>query len=184
MAFLRAAGRCAGALLLAFALTAGSGPTTASELTEAQAKAALLYNFAGFVEWPPGVSARGLVIGVAGDADVFEALRSVNGTTINGHEISVRSISDGDEPSRCQVLYLPAVRERASTAHLRRVAASPVLTVGDSATFMRDGGIVRIFFEGARLRFEVSLPNAERARLRISSKVLGLARRVQTGGTP
>jgi hypothetical protein len=153
-------------------------------VTEAQAKAALLYNLLAFVEWPQGATGdKSLVIGVAGDTEVLDALRQVGVRAIKGHPVAVRDVREEDDPTHCHVLYLAAARDRMTAGLLRRVTGAPVLTVGDASEFERRGGIVFVYFERARLRFDVSLSNANKAQLKISSKVLGLARSVTTDGT-
>jgi YfiR/HmsC-like len=173
------------ALLLSAVLLVGVGEVRAriGSVTEAQAKAALLYNFLAFVEWPPGAADdKRFVIGVAGDADVLDALRPVAGQAVKGHAVLVREIREEDDPTQCHVLYLSAARDRMTAAILRRVAGAPVLTVSDGNEFARRGGIVFVYFDQSRLRFDVSLANANKAQLKISSKVLGLARTVKSDG--
>ena len=155
----------------------------AGSVTEAQAKAALVYNLLAFVEWPPNApSDKSFVIGVVGDTDVLEALRPVARQVVKGHSVLVRDIREDDDPTQCHVLYLAAARERMTTAILRRVVGTPVLTVSDGAEYAKRGGIVFVYFDDARLRFDVSLVNANKAQLKISSKVLGLARSVKADG--
>jgi hypothetical protein len=154
-------------------------------VTQAQAKAALLYNLLAFVDWPQGaVDDKSFVIGVAGDAEVLEALRHVGARAIKGHPVAVRDIHEDDDPTQCHVLYLAADRDRMTSDLLHRVSGAPVLTVGNGSEFEKRGGIVFVYFERAHLRFDVSLPNANKAQLKISSKVLGLARSVTADGTP
>lgn len=182
MALLNRAARLA--LLLAATLVVSAGVRAATgSVTEAQAKAALVYNLLAFVEWPPGAADdKSFVIGVAGDGDVLDALRQVARQVVKGRTVIVRDIGEEDDPTRCQILYLSAAHDRMSAAIQRRVASAPVLTVGDGSEFARRGGIVYVYFDEARLRFDVSLVNANKAQLKISSKVLGLARAVKADG--
>jgi hypothetical protein len=141
-------------------------------LTEAQAKATLLYNLPYFVEWPEDRATSPIVVGVAGAGDVVEALRQLVGR--GQRPLGVRPIADDDD-GPCQVLFVPAEREAGSAALLSRAVGRSVLTVGDAPGFTRRGGVIRIYFEHSRLRFDINQRNAERARLRISSKLLALA---------
>jgi hypothetical protein len=77
------------------------------------------------------------------------------------------------------VLYLSRIADRALAATLARVAAMPVLTVGEQEHFTQLGGIIRVYPEGNRLRFEVNMTHALGVRLKISSRVLDLARLVR-----
>lgn len=153
----------------------------AAPITEPQAKASLLFNLAAFVEWPSAALAGGdrLSICVAGDADVLLALRSFDGRAIDGHAIASRAIAEDEDPTSCHILFVSGAREQTMTL-VRRAADRPVLTVGDGAQFARQGGTLRVFFEQSRLRFEINTTNAARTRLRISSKMLGLARVVKS----
>ena len=167
--------------LVAGILAARSLLLHAGPLTEPQAKASLLFNLAAFVEWPSTALAGGdrLLICVAGDPDVIAALQPYEGKAIDGHVIASRAVGDQDDPSGCHILFVSGAREQALTL-VRRAADQPVLTVGDGAHFVRQGGTVRVFFEESRLRFEVNTTNAARTRLKISSRMLGLARVVRT----
>ena len=173
--------------MLAIAMVfGGSGaPVVARSVTEAQAKAALLYNFVAFVDWPQAaIDARTtFVIGVAGDADVLDALHPIAGQTLKGHPIAIRDVREDEDPTQCHVLYFPATRDRTTASLLHRAVDAPVLTVGDSTDFSKRGGIVTVYFDQSRLRFDVNLANAHRAQLKISSKALGLARAVKSDGT-
>lgn len=163
------------AMIAVRSLVSHAGP-----ITEPQAKASLLFNLAAFVEWPSTALAAGdpLAICVAGDPDVLVALRPFDGRAIDGHAVTSRAVTDDEDPSTCHILFVSGAREPA-LALVRRAADRPVLTVGDGAQFARQGGTLRVFFEQSRLRFEINTTNAARTRLKISSKMLGLARVVK-----
>ena len=151
----------------------------ATPITEPQAKANLLFNVGAFVEWPSGALADRLTICVAGDADVLAALRTYEGKPIQAHVITSRAVADDGDPSTCHILFVSGSREQ-SLGLVARAADRPVLTVGDGVDFVRQGGAVRVFFEQARIRFEVNTTAVARTRLKVSSKLLGLARVVRT----
>ena len=153
----------------------------AGPLTEPQAKASLLFNLGGFVEWPPaalGASDR-INICVAGDPDVLEALRPYAGRHIDGRGVTSRAVVDDEDPAGCHILFVSASRDRLALVY--RVADRPIVTVGDSPEFARQGGALRVFFEQSRIRFEINTTTVARAKLRVSSKMLGLARLVRSG---
>lgn len=156
-------------------LVAYAGP-----ITEPQAKASLLLNLAAFVEWPPNVlgPTDRLTICVAGDPDVLAALRGYDARPLDGRSVAPRAIGGDDDPSACHILFVSASRDR--HALMQRVADRPVLTVGDAPEFARQGGVLRVFFEQSRLRFEVNTTTVARTKLRVSSKMLGLARLVRS----
>jgi hypothetical protein len=155
---------------------------SANPITEPQAKASLLYNLPAFVEWPSATLGIGdrLSICVAGDPDVLVALKSYEGRAIVGHAVTSRAVVDDGDPTTCHILFVSGAREPA-LALVRRAADSPVLTVGDGLQFTRQGGALRVFFEQSRIRFEINTTIVARTRLKLSSKMLGLARIVRSG---
>ena len=151
-------------------------------LTEAQLKAGFLYNFAQFVEWPlRSADDDSFVIGVIGDVNFDGALEQMKGREVNGRKIAVQFIDEQDDVTGCAILFIAAPDDRATASALARVGSSPVLTVGESARFTKLGGIIRLYKEHDKLRFEVNVSRAQSAGLRISSKMLGLAR-ITKGG--
>jgi len=151
----------------------------AAPISEPQAKAALLYNLPAFVEWPADPGA-GVVIGIVGAPDVADALTSLIKRETPGR-IDLRPLSEHDDPTGVHVVFVSSDRDVASAALLRHAADRPILTVGDAEGFTRRGGIIGVYFEGTRIRFEISMRNAARAHLRISSKLLSLATVVDKG---
>ena len=152
----------------------------AEPVPEAQVIASFLYNMTLFVEWPSSnPPTPRVLIGVVGADDVVNALRSVEGRRVRGREIVVRALRAGDDPLECQILFLPQLG-RGNQPWLVATEGQPVLTVGDDEHFIRSGGMVRLYFEQSRLRFDINVKRAASAQLRISSKVLGLARTTGT----
>jgi hypothetical protein len=166
--------------LVVCALATWGGASSAT-VTEAQLKAGFLYNFAQFVEWPTNGTGNELVIGVMGDVNFDGALEQMRGREVNGRKIDVQFVDEQDDVSGCAILFIAAPDDRATASALARVGGSPVLTVGESARFTKLGGIIRLFKESDKLRFEVNVTRAQTAGLRISSKMLGLARITKEG---
>jgi YfiR/HmsC-like len=140
---------------------------------EYQVKAAYLFNFAKFIEWPPAAQSGPLTICVAGQnpfGDVLE--ETLRGEMVNGRPLAMRVIA-GPEPS-CHVVFVP--QGAGTTAYLRAAQGSPILTVGETADFLSEGGIIRFVLEAGKVRFQIDSKAAERAELRISSHLLRLAR--------
>lgn len=157
----------------------------AQEVSEAQVKAAFVYNFARFTEWPPAAFAAPdapIIIGVVEDASFAHTLeQTVKGKQINGRGIRVKPItSDADLKGRLHVVYLPSSSGRSTLAAL---AGASVLTVGDSENFIRAGGMIRLYVQDTHVRFAINPDSAERARLKLSSRLLALARIVRGAGT-
>ncbi len=137
---------------------------SASEL-EAKVKAAYIYNFVKFVEWPSRPAK--IKVCVIGDDTVSSMLSSL---AAKGAAMELTA-----SPSECHLLYL-SVSEQKTKELLQKSAKHGVLTVGDSANFIHHGGTVALYEEGGKIKFAVSLPAATRANLKISSKLLELAK--------
>ena len=162
------------AILLLTPMTA-----VAQDVTEPALKAAFIYNFAKFTEWPADAVATGapLVLCVLGDAAIGEALeRVVKGRTLAGHSISVSQAPPGRPLEACHIAYVSGVTASQAAEVVAGVRDAPVLTISDVEGFIKLGGIAQFFFEHGQLRFDVKLASAKRARLQISSKLLALAR--------
>jgi hypothetical protein len=168
--------RAAVALLLAAAAT-GRPIAQAPHFDETQVKAAFLINVGLFAEWPAGaMTGQGFVVAIFGDDALASALeQSARGKKAQGRELLVKRLAGNDDSCACQVLFLSQSDGRRSTEWLRTVKASPVLTVGETPAFLRDGGALRFYVESERLRFSVNQENAQRAGLRLSSQLLKLA---------
>lgn len=169
------------ALLLAV-LLAVPGGLRAQAAGEYDLKAAFLYNFAKFVDWPPaafpepGSSFRICVLGRDPFGGSLQA--AVNGEEIAGHRLTVMRSESLAKPSGCQILFVSRSERDQTREILAAVKDSPVLTVGDVPGFLEQGGIINFLLEGNKVRFEINNEAAARAKLNISSKLLQLARRV------
>ena len=145
-------------------------------MDESQVKAAFLFNFAKFVQWP--VEDRGpLVIGVVGDDAFGDVVQKVvQGRTVNGRDLAARRLSVGDQTAGCSVVFIAGSRQRDAADVLQRTHGA-VLTVGETPQFVRDGGMVRFFVEDNHLRFQIDQSTAKAVGLKISSQLLTLAAR-------
>ncbi len=166
------------ALLLAGgALT--SGPGAGQAVAEGDLKAAFVFNFTVFTQWPPDALAGGAPISLCASAAsaLYPSLNTLNDKLVNGHRISVRAAA---APLRaCHVLVLDrADRERWGQLK-RELAGAAVLTVSDDRVIGADGAVIALVVEDDRIGFEVDLSAARNARLGLSSKLLRLARSVQ-----
>jgi hypothetical protein len=151
----------------------------AQDVTESALKAAFVYNFAKFTEWPAdAVPASGpFVMCVVGDADVGEDLeRTVKGRLLAGRSIVVSLVEGTASQGACHVLYVSRVTADEAAHIVAALSNAPVLTISDVAGFTRRGGMAQFFFENSQLRFGIRAESATRARLRISSQLLVLAK--------
>lgn len=174
MALLR---RPAALLALLFAVPALLGAQTASEY---DVKAAFLYNFAKFVDWPPEAfpDPNSLKVCVLGDDPFGKSLRSVAGEQVGSHKLTVMQADSLSKPAGCQILFISHSERDKLQQILSTVRDSPVLTVGDTDGFATRGVIINFVLEGSKVRFEINTESADRAGIKISSKLLQLAKRI------
>jgi len=144
-------------------------------------KAAYLFNFAKLVEWPATTAADSLTICFVGAQGVHAAFaRTVGDKPVGARRIVVKPmLAPAESRAGCDVVYLDAAMAGGSQPIESSV---PALTVSDAQDFAAHGGMIELFPEGNRLRFNINLPSAQRAGLRISSSLLQLAARVEKGG--
>ena len=151
---------------------------------EAQIKAAFLYKFGDFVQWPPAVFARPdapFAIGVMGAEDVAAALEQlVADRTVQGRPVVVRRVRRGDALSGLHVLFIGHADAGRLAETLAAAKGQPLLTVTESDNAISQGSIINFVADESRVRFDVALPSAERGQLKISSRLLAVARRVIT----
>jgi hypothetical protein len=143
-------------------------------------KAAFLYRFAGYVEWPGGALAPQFTIAVLGaDGVASELQRLLPDHVIQGRPAQVRVIKTPQEIDGAQIVYI-GVRHSADTRAVVAAAGSrPVLIVTDDERGLDEGGAVNFMMVDRRVRFEVSLTAADRSGLKISSELLSVAARVE-----
>lgn len=177
----RRPGRAAAAVL-GLAVALGSGAAAAAEPLELQVRAAFLYNFARLVNWPPGKLAGGdapLQTCILEQDPVGPALlEAFTGKTIDGHPLAVRRLPDASGWEDCHIAYVGSAFPELTRDVLRGLAAHGVLTVHEDPSALPDG-VIRLFLVERKLRFEVNQAAAERARLRLSSRLMALASVVQ-----
>ena len=162
--------RAAIAMLL---VAAGTTVSAQDVPLEYRVKAAYLYNFVRFVEWPPAAADGPVEICVVRPNPFGDVLvETLRGERLDGRPVVPRLV-DAPEPG-CQVVFVPA--GSAAAPAIRAVQSTPTLTVGESPDFIRQGGIVNFVRDGANVRFEIDETAARRAGLRISSRLLRLAR--------
>jgi hypothetical protein len=162
--------------------TALPAPAAASQkaLTEAQAKAGFLYNCAMFVSWPSAAESGGeLVIGVIGDDAVAAVVKDMQGQKVNGRTLRVAPVRSHDQLDQYHILFVAGDDDRSAKSVLAKIGDASVLTVGESGDFTSDGGVMRLYMDQGRLRFEINMTRVEGSGLRVSAKMLGLAKIVR-----
>ena len=178
----RAVAGCLALCLLAAAGMASSREPLVRQPLASEVKAAYLYKFASFVEWPEGSFARAdsvLHIGVAGnDALAGHLAQMVGGRNVNGHAVAIRKIRRGDSIAGLHILFVGAHDPDAIHDYLHAARGQSVLSVTDADQALALGSMVNFVVDGERLRFEVALDHVAPSRLRISARMLAAALRV------
>lgn len=178
--------KSAGLLALAFGAAAVGAPAPAQDAAARadQIKAAYLFNFVKFVEWPAAAPDDAIEICFVGAPGVADSLRNAAADKrIGARRIVSRPLGAHDGPAGCAVVYFDARSLEQQSATLQG-ARSAALTVSDAADFTRNGGVIQLFTEENRLRFVINVGNARRAGVRISSNLLKLASSVEQDGAP
>lgn len=173
-----------GIVMASFAISASADPAVHSE---AAVKAALIFNFAKFVEWPATAFADArspmlFCIYRETNTDLRQALGGLQGRVIQGREIQVRAGVGQREIGGCHVLYIPDTQTRWLPEILRNAQTQHALTVSDMEDFIEAGGIIELVAIDNQQRFEINLDSAQKAQLKISAQLLKLAKSVRGGG--
>jgi hypothetical protein len=176
--------RLVATLLAALVSWAGASAVLAQQnaSSEYQIKAAFLFHFAQFVEWPPDAfkdADSPLTYCTMGEDALSGALdQSLSGKTIGARSLRVQHLKPSQPAQTCQVLFVGALETRKLSEIMASVSGRPILTVGDSEHFAADGGVIGLVVEANKIRFEINLEAAEKANLKISARLLALAKAV------
>lgn len=187
-------------LILAVIAIASHAHADSSSTREYQIKAAFVYNFIKFVDWPDEEKAadanQPIIIGIIGKDQFRGAFESLKDRQLKGRkvlvsrfkgveelEIADRKDKDGPHPRidairKCYVLFICASEQKNLQAIINSVRNYSVLTVGDMEGFIETGGIINLLKEEKKVRFEINLAAAKLAKLNIRSRLLRLAKRV------
>ena len=176
---------------LALALALACAPSLSAQEanpTEYQVKAAYLYNFGKFIEWPASTAGPGnsFSICVLGE-DPFGATldKTIAGENINGKKAVVRRFAKLQDAVHCHILFISSTEEARLAEILAVLDGASVLTVSDIPQFTQRGGMIQFVKEANKVRFEVNLTPAERDGLALNSQLLKVAvnvRRMQRPG--
>jgi hypothetical protein len=147
---------------------------------EYKVKAAFIYNFARFIEWPTGAFTSAdapLVIAVVGTDPFSGSLeQAVVGKVVGNRRVEIRHFDSVDKIGPCQILFVPTTDDNTESAIVQKVRNDHVLTIGESDNFAAQGGSLRFFSQDGKVRFEINTDVTDQAQLKISSKLLKLAR--------
>ena len=156
--------------------------TPAAQFSIDAVKAAYLFRFASYVEWPEAARADPVfVIGVVGAEDVAVHLdHLLNGMSVRGKPAKVRRVTTVEQLEGVHILYVGARVFRSSRPLRAQAIRKPILIVTDASEGLDGGGVINFIEVNRNLRFEISLDAAERSNLKIDSALLSVAARVDT----
>ena len=168
-------------------LTAGVGLTARGQDAaidrEHQVKATFLYHFTGYVEWPETAfseSQQAVVIGILGEAPLHGPLSEISNSKTSGRTIELIRFTSIDAVEPCHILFIArGVPREHELAAIERLSGQSVLIVGETPGFAERGGAVNFVTEDDHVRIEVNHASARQRKLKISSKVLALARLIE-----
>ena len=143
-------------------------------------KAAFLFHFAQFIDWPPEAlqnEKSPLTLCVFGHDPFGRALDEVlQGKTINGREFLVRRTNDLAALKSCHLVFVSDSENKRFPEIIKNLRGASALVVGESEGFAENGGAIQFFLDDKKLRFSVNVDALQRARLKVSSKLLALAK--------
>ena len=157
-----------------------SSPCQSKRPEEYQVKAVYLFNFGRFVEWPDGAG-KGpdfsvCVLGVDPFGNTLDSVLA--GEVIGGSKLVAKRISHVRDAAGCRILFIGSSEASRFKETLAEIQTLPVLTVSDAPTFLAAGGMIQFVIRDNKVRFDVSLAPADKARLTLSSQLLKVAAQV------
>jgi hypothetical protein len=171
------------ALILTLPPMLDEGRAADAQPTEYQLKAAYLYHFAQFVDWPPAAFVQTnspLIIGVFGEDPFGNDLRhTVEGKVLGYHPLEIREFhSLAEMTNKCHILFISSSEKKRLAEIFPVLKGTSVLTVGEVDHFTDAGGMINFVIEGAKIRFQINETTVENAGLKMSFKLLSLASKV------
>ena len=168
-------------ILLVWIASAAAIPTAHGQekaIGEYHVKAAFIYNLAKFVEWPDTSLDKKstLTIYILGDAPFGRALDTIRGKTIKRKTVVVKKTNSLNILKNGDILFISNSEKERLEQILNGISCLPILTVGDTESFAKNGVIVNFYIEDKKVRFEINIEAANRAGLRISSNLLKLGK--------
>ena len=171
--------------IIAICLTVSSWPNAHAEpppSREYLIKAAFLYNFAKFVDWPAEAfpnDSTPITLCILGEDPFGDALKAIKGKTVKGRKLVIKHSTRLDDVGQCHILFVSASEEKRLSRILDTIKGKNIQTVSDMNSFARRGGIINLVTIKSKIHFEVNVDATDLAGLKISSKLLKLAKIVR-----
>lgn len=142
---------------------------------EYEVKAAFIYNLAKFIEWPPDKNTN-LKLCILGEDPFGSSIKAVNGKQVGDKTVIVSNIKSIGQSKNCQILFISNSEKENLPQIVDAIKNSSILTIGDTEGFAKHGVIFNFYLEQDKVRFEINPEASNKARLKISSKILKLGR--------
>jgi hypothetical protein len=157
----------------------GHLPAQTTSPTEYELKAAFLFNFAKFVEWPPSAFTNpqsAFLVCVFGPDPFGGALDdALLRHSVQGHPVALLRMKRTADMVGCQILFIPASERNRLSEVIAKLRGQSVLVIGENENFATSGGVIQFVLEQNRIRFLINTDAADRSGLKFSSKLLALA---------
>lgn len=174
-------GRRAALWVLAALLSHAHAELRAQAVGEYEVKAAFLYNFAGFIQWPDAGPVTPTCIAIVGRDPFGVTLDDQGrGKTINGRPLEIKRSKGEKNAPACPIVFISGSEKKRLASILESLDGRPVLTVADMPGFCEHGGMVDFVTAEHRVQFRINLHATQKAGLQVSSKLLSLAQTVWT----
>jgi len=145
--------------------------------SEYEVKAAFLYNFVKFVEWPDeSFSNATMIIGILGEDPFGTAIDTIQGKTVKGKKLLIKRFKHIKDIENCHILFISSSEKKHLSRIVEALSGLSILTVGDTEGAAQRGVIINFYIRQKKVRFEINVEAARRAKLKISSKMLKLAK--------
>jgi YfiR/HmsC-like len=150
---------------------------------EHEVKAAFIHNFTKFIDWPPEMfedENSPLRIGILGTGSIDNFLMNLNGRKVQKRPLEVSRVKNFNEVSQYHVIFVNPSEKGRMQSILRALKGTGILTIGDTTGFAGQCGIINFYLKSGKVRFEINIEASRRENLQISSKLLRLARIVNS----
>lgn len=175
---------CVACLLLCFATVARAD--RAAVALEHEVKAAMLYKFLGYIEWPASVfpsEQSPYVIAVIGAKDIANELQDITRLrTVNNRPVEVREIEHPQAQTDAHMVFVGRNEESRAQRLLIETRKLPIVTVTENEQGLQEGAVINLRLVDGQMKFDVSLPESDDAQLRFSARMLAIASTVKKGG--
>ena len=168
-------------MLVCFSLSAAAAFTEIDR--EQRIKAAFLFNFAKFIDWPEQRHDQGFQVCTIGSDPLNSAIQLISGKQLRGEEIIVQQLSEADDISSCRMLYMSKLKASQAASIFYKAQKNGIVTVGDGEQFARNGGVIGFTRKAigdtvsgrTRIGFAVNVDAARKSGVKVRSELLKLA---------